>query len=411
MTTKAPSQGSSSLPNRLGDREFALLAALMMALIAVGIDMMLPALPEISSDLGITGTNNQQMIITALMASFIVGQIIFGPWSDNVGRKPLVILGSGFFIIGGLICATADTLPVMLAGRLVQGLGVAALRILVLSMIRDLYEGAAMARMISLVLSLFVLMPCLAPMIGQITLQTSGWRMIFFLQVIASALILAWFCLRQPETLAQQNKRPFSLKGLVVGMRETWKHTETLSYTLAIGMVTGVYYSYLFSAQQMFHDVFHVGNKFVLYFAMLAFMYGLANQVNARLVMRFGPKKLVRIASTVMIVASLAMLFSSEFYGTELPLTLFMAIMLVVFACNSFLFGNLNSLAMQPLGHMAGMAVSVINLLSGVVAWMIGTYVGHLFNNTVIPFAIAAIICGTVSWAAIRRGGRQVATA
>ena len=402
MTTHVSLQDYDARPHRLGGREFAALAAFMMSIIAVAINIMLPALPVIGTDLGVTNANNQQMIVTILMAGIITGQIVFGPLSDKMGRKPLVIIGLLMFMVGGVVCGLATSMSIMLAGRLLQGFGASAVRILVISIIRDLYEGRAMASMFSLVLSLFVVMPCFAPMIGQAIMSFNGWRMIFFLQVGAAVLVLLWFGLRQGETLNPENKRPFTLKALGLGMKETLFHATTRNYIIAIGLISAVYNCYLFSAQQIFQDVFHVGTRFVYYFALLALVYGAGNNINFRLVIRFGAQKIVHASIIVLGLASVALLVTSEVFGKTYSLMLFMALISVVFLCISFLFGNMNSLAMQPLGRMAGMAASVVSLFSGCLGWFVGAYAAHSFDGTIIPFAMNCFVCSVLAWVAIR---------
>ena len=398
-TLDKPSPLSSS---QMGDWEFIALTAFMMSLVALSIDMMMPALPLMGADLGVTSDNDRQLILTTFMAGMTIAQFFYGPWSDKIGRKPVVITGTAVFLAGSIICLLADAFYPMLAGRFLQGCGIAAMRILSMTIVRDRYEGRAMARIMSMAMSLFILVPCIAPMMGQLVLTVSHWRVIYMLLALAGVLVLGWFVLRQRETLNPDKRRPFNMNSLRQGLRETCSHRVTLGYTIAIGLTGGAFTSYLLSAQQIFQDVFHSGDSFAFYFAVLAMGYGIASTLNARLVMRFGMHRISYTSIKGMMAFSSVLFLCAWLMGSNLPLALFISLMMGLFFCISFLFGNMNAIAMQPLGHMAGTASSVISLLNGTLSLTIGASIGQAFNGTVLPFAMGCTVCSVVTFSVMR---------
>ena len=390
-------QNTLNAPGKMGDKEFIALTAFMMSLVALSIDMMLPALPLIGADLGVTNDNDRQMILITFLAGMNIAQFFYGPLSDKIGRKPSILIGTVIFLAGGFTCSMAQDFTTMQVGRFLQGTGIAAMRIVSVTIVRDRFEGRAMARVMSLVMSLFILVPCIAPLAGQVTLAVSHWRTIYLILVLAGILGLGWFWFRQKETLDPTKTRPFTARALYQGLRETCSHRVALGYTLCSGLVGGAFFSYLLSAQQIFQDFFHSGEKFALYFAMLAGVYGLGSVINARIVERLGMHRICYTAITGLIVLGTAFLASAYTYEKALPLPLFMVLMMGVFFCISCLFGNMNAIAMQPLGHMAGMAASVISLVSGVMSLVIGATIGQAFNGTLLPFAIGMVTCSTAT--------------
>lgn len=387
---------------QMGDREFIVLTALMMSLVALSIDMMLPALPLIGTDLGVVNDNDRQMILTVFMAGMTIAQFFYGPLSDKIGRKPVVLIGTVVYLAGGFICALSQDFTTMLAGRFLQGCGIAAMRILSITIVRDRFAGREMAKIMSMVMSIFILVPCLAPMVGQLTLSVSHWRTIYVLLVLAGILVLGWFWLRQSETLNPEKRRPFNVVSLYWGVRETCSHRVTLGYILASGLLSGAFTSYLFTSQQIFHDIFHSGDKFALYFAILAMVYGVASFTNSRIVVRLGMHRITYTAISTLIVFSIILLGCAWHLGNDMPLLLFMVIMSGVFFCISCMFGNMNAIAMQPLGHMAGTASSVISLMNGALSLVIGASIGQAFNGTLIPFALGMVVCSITTLMAMK---------
>lgn len=365
--------------------EFIALIALTFSLIAMSIDSMLPALGDIAADLRAPDPNDRQLVLTAFFAGLTLGQLIYGPISDSTGRKPPIYVGIGCFILGGLICGLTHDFTIMLLGRVLQGFGAAGPRIVAMAMVRDLYAGRAMARIMSFVMAVFILVPILAPSIGQLMLLIADWRFIFYGLVVVGLLDFLWLATRQPETLAPNDRAPLSIRHILRSAGEAITNRITLGYTLATGCVFGAFISYLGTSQQIFQEQYGTGKLFALYFGMLAAGIGLASIVNAKLVMRFGMRNLSKWALRSACGLSLAFLVVAWLLGGHPPLWAFVAFMIVLFFFNGLLFGNYNALAMEPMGHIAGVAAAVVGSLSSLVAVAAGTPIGQLYDGTVIP--------------------------
>jgi DHA1 family bicyclomycin/chloramphenicol resistance-like MFS transporter len=332
--------------------EFVIIISLMMSLTALSIDAMLPALPQIGIDLQVQSANDRQLVVSAIFLGLAIGQLFFGPLSDKIGRKPAIYGGLSLFIVGSLISVFAVNFPMMLAGRLLQGAGVSAPRAVGLALVRDRYEGRAMARVMSFVMTVFILVPMIAPMMGQTILLFSGWRTIFGSFILLAIITLIWFALRMPETLAPENRAPFSLRRIIKATIEIIKIRPALGYTIIAGLVSGLHLGYLSSAQQVFQEQYALGELFPIYFAIIALSIGLASFFNARLVMRFGMRSLVRWSLLMILALSVAVLGIAFLFEGQPPLWFLMGYLMLTFFGVGILFGNNNALAMQPLGHL-----------------------------------------------------------
>ncbi len=379
----------------LGFGEFVTLMALLTSLVALSIDAMLPALGRIGSDLGVAESNDTQLIIGMVFFGMAVGQIFYGPLSDTVGRKPAIYIGLLLFMVGSVVSWQAQSFQVMLLGRLLQGLGASGPKVVTIAMIRDLHEGRAMARVMSFIMAVFVLVPALAPSLGQAVLTLAGdWRAIFVSFLLLSTLSLVWFAIRQPETLAADNKIPLNLGRILRGIRVVCSEPKTLGYMVAVGLVFGAFIGYLSTAQQIFQGIYDTGENFPFYFATLAISIGVASVFNAHLVMRLGMRYLSQKALVVMITTSLSYLLVVYFYGGTPPLWSFMLYGGLTFFCLGLLFGNFNALAMEPMGHHAGIAASVIGSFGTFIAMALGVLVGQAFNNTLFPLVLGFLLLG-----------------
>jgi DHA1 family bicyclomycin/chloramphenicol resistance-like MFS transporter len=393
--------------------EFIALIALTFSLIAMSIDSMLPALGDIAADLGARDPNDRQLVLTAFFGGLTLGQFIYGPISDSTGRKPAMYAGIGCFIAGGLICALTSDFTVMLLGRILQGFGAAGPRIVAMAMVRDLFAGRAMARIMSFVMAVFILVPILAPSIGQLVLLVADWRFIFYGLVVVGVIDFLWLATRQVETLAPKDRAHFSLGHILRSAREAITNRVTFGYTLATGFVFGAFISYLGTSQQIFQEQYGTGKLFAVYFGILAAGIGLASIVNAKLVMRFGMRNLSKWALRAACCLSLAFLLLAWLIGGHPPLWAFVAFMAVLFFFNGLLFGNYNALAMEPMGHIAGVAAAVVGSLSSLVAVGAGTPIGRLYDGTVIPL-VAGFACMevaaflTTEWAERGRAARSI---
>jgi len=378
--------------------EFVALMALTISLVALSIDAMLPALPDIGRELGVARANNNQLIISLLMLGLSIGQMIYGPLSDSTGRKPAVYVGFGIFIGGCVMSLLATSFPVMLAGRILQGVGVAGPRIVAVAVVRDQYEGRAMAQVMSFIMAVFILVPIIAPALGQGLLQVAHWRAIFGAFLLLAIIALAWFSIRQPETLPSERRRPFSVQRILGAIREILFNRVAFGYTIAAGLVSGAFLGYLSSAQQIFGEIYHLGARFPLFFAILALSIGSASFFNGRLVMRYGMRALTGWAiRTLSGLAAICLILFWLLAGGQPPLWLFMGYMLLTFFCVGVLFGNLNALAMEPLGHIAGVGAAVVGSLSTLISVFLGTLVGQAFNGTVLPLVGGFAVLGAAA--------------
>lgn len=388
--------------------EFVALIALTFSLIAMSIDSMLPALGQIASDLNAADPNDRQLVLTAFFGGMTLGQIFYGPLSDSTGRKPAMYTGIAFFILGGLICAFTTSFTVMVMARVLQGFGAAGPRIVAMAMVRDLHSGRAMARIMSFVMAVFILVPMLAPSIGQLILLVADWRAIFFGLVVIGIIDFLWLWLRQPESLPSDRRAALSIGNILRAVREAVSNRITLAYTIATGCVFGAFISYLGTSQQIFQEQYGTGKLFSVYFGILAMGIGIASLTNARLVMRFGMRNLSKWALRAAAVLTVAFIPVALLFDGHPPLWLFVAVMTVLFFFNGLLFGNYNAIAMEPMGHIAGVASAVIGSLSTLIAVSVGTPIGRFYDGTVIPliggFALMAIIAIIATeWAESRR--------
>ncbi|MYA97148.1 MAG: multidrug effflux MFS transporter [Nitrospinae bacterium] len=380
--------------------EFVPLVALLMSLVALSIDAILPALPAIGRDLGAPRRNDVQFIVTAVLLGLGLGQIVFGPLSDRIGRKPAIHTGLVLFMSGCVMSIIASTFEVMIAGRVLQGVGIAGPRIVTVALVRDQYEGRQMARLMSFAMAVFILVPTVAPALGLGILWLGGWRAIFVTFFIIAAVTLAWFSLRQPETLPPARRRPLSPRAIGGAVLEVLRIRAALGYTIATGCVFAPFVAYLSSAQQIFQEAYRTGALFPAYFGVLALAFGGASLVNGWLVMKYGMRRLSRMATVSMTLVS-AVAWALAFEGLP-PLWLFMTYLLLVFLCIGLLFGNLNALAMEPIGHIAGVGAGVVATLSTFISVPFGALVGHRFDGTMYALIAAFAVFGAGTYAAMR---------
>ncbi len=382
--------------------EFVALMALTISLVAMSIDAMLPALRQIADDLGAERKNDAQWILTALFLGLAVGQIIYGSISDSTGRKRPIYAGFALFIVGCLLSVAATSFTMMLAGRFLQGLGAAGPRIVAVALIRDQYEGRAMARIMSLIMAVFILVPAVAPGVGQIILLVAHWRAIFAMLLALALVALVWFAIRQPETLAPNRRVRFSLMRIGRAIHETCANRIAFGYTIAAGFIFGAFIGFLISAQQIFQGQYGLGRQFPLYFAVLALSLGGASVVNARLVMRFGMRPLSNLAILALGGLSLAFFAIAWVAAGDPPLWALMAYLMTSFFCIGILFGNFNALAMAPMGHIAGVAASVVGSLTTFISMLLGTVIGQAYDGTVLPLVGGFAALAIASFTAMR---------
>lgn len=369
----------------MGRPEFVALVAFSISLVAMSIDSMLPALGTIAESLGARSPNDRQLVLTMFFGGLTAGQILYGPLADAWGRKRAMYVGLGLLASGTTLCLVAPTFGVMLAGRAIAGAGAAGPRIVSMAIVRDLHSGREMARVMSIVSSIFIIVPIVAPSVGQGVLLVASWRGIFGVLLAMTASVFLWFSLRQTETLALDRRRPLSAKPVAAAILEVLRTRQTLRYSIGAGLLFAALIAYLATAQQIFGEMYALGDAFPLYFAALAASLGAASLLNARLVIRFGMVALSKSALRFSTAMSAVFLVVALATGGHPPLWAFMGYMMLVFFCNGLMFGNFNALAMEPLGHIAGSAAAVIGSLTSLISTVVGTPIGRAYNGTVIP--------------------------
>jgi DHA1 family bicyclomycin/chloramphenicol resistance-like MFS transporter len=389
--------------------EFIVLIALMISLVALTTDIMLPALGVIPADLGSTATGNGHLIVSVLFVGFALGQLVAGPLSDSFGRRPVIHCGYVLFVVGTLVCLFATSFPMLLAGRLLQGLSMAAPRIVAVAIVRDGYAGRSMAKIMSFVMAVFILVPAVAPSIGQALILLSDWRATFAFLLFMAAVTWTWFAFRQPETLALQNRRAFSLSGIWNGIRIILRIPAAIGYTLCAGIIFGPFLAYLSIGQHIFHDIYFAGDAFAFWFGVGALSIGIASILNSRLVERLGMRFLSTIAMFWIIGGSGIFLITVAAAGGVPSFAGFMTWLIVTLFSMGLLFGNLNALAMEPLGEMAGLGAAVVGALSTAIALPLGYAISVSLERTITPLVLGFGLAGIAALLLSRWAGGKSA--
>ena len=376
--------------------EFLAIMALLMSLVALPIDCILPALAVIGNDLGVASTKDHQLLITMIFLGLGFGQLIFGPLSDSFGRKPIIYVGFLVFAVASIICVNTNSYEILIAGRILQGIGLASPRTLSIAMIRDSYEGDYMAKVMSFIVMIFILIPIIAPTLGQFLMLTYNWQAIFNVQLGLGILVIFWFWKRQPETLAVSNRIPFKSATLISGFIEFFKQQQAVAFTLISGFITGSFMVYLSTSQYIFEVQYGLGDDFPLIFASLAVGVGFATYLNGVFVVRVGMKRIALVSLISYTLSSFIYVFM--FLNKENPpLWILLIFFALQFTSVGFLFGNLRALAMQPIGHIAGVGAAINGFVSTVMGVLIASVIGAYMSATVWPLFLGFTICGFVS--------------
>lgn len=387
----------------LREGEFIALIAILFANIAFSIDAMLPALPRIAAELTPADPNRAQLIVTSFVLGMGLGTFVAGPLSDSFGRRPVILCGAGLYCLGAALAFVAPTLETVLAARVIQGLGVAGPRIVSLAMVRDLYAGRAMARIVSFAMTIFTLVPAVAPLIGTGIIALAGWRGIFVGFMLFSALSMLWLTLRQPETLPPAARRPFRPAALAGALREVLSHRVIVTAIAVQTLCFGALFGTISSTQQIFDASYGRGASFPLWFAGIALVSGGAGLLNARLVGGVGMRRMVTATLLVQVISSTAMVLLGLAGLPPLPA---FAVYLVwttgVFFGTGLTLGNLNALALEPVGHIAGMASSVTGAISTVCAVAIAAPLGLAFDGTPVPLASGVAVLSACGYGLMR---------
>lgn len=379
--------------------EFVAMMAMLFATIAFSIDAMLPGIPAIGTELTPDAPNRAQLIVTSFVLGMGIGTLFAGPLSDQLGRRPLVGLGVGIYVLGALLCSVAPSLDWMLAARVLMGLGAAGPRTVSIAIMRDLYAGREMARVMSFVMTVFILIPAIAPSIGAGLIWLAGWRAIFGAFVLFGLLSGAWFLLRQPETLPPDRRRRITPALFRSALVTVLGSRAVLLYMLALSFGFGQMFAFLSTAPQLFHDLFDRGDSFPAWFALVAVFAAAASLTNARLVMRLGMRNLAIFAFAAQAGMSLVALGLNFALNLSLgaQFFVFMSYMSVMFFMIGLTFGNLNALAMEPLGHIAGFAAAVIGAVSTVLAVAFAVPVGLAYDGTALPLLISVLVASSLA--------------
>ena len=363
--------------------EFVGLTALLMALTALSIDIMLPALPAIGDTFNLSEPNHRQLVLVCYLVGLAFGQVLFGPLSDRLGRKPMLLCGLVLYILGTIGVLLSGNYFFLLLARAMQGFGAAAPRVIAVAIVRDYFSGRAMARVMSLVMMTFIVVPVLAPAAGQGVLLLGDWTFIFGVLLLIGSLSLVWALLRLPGSSSPQSRvHPVSI-GTAIRMVLTSR--PSVGYGIATGFIFGSLVSYVTSAQQVFVDIYRLGAAFPFVFGAVAAMMAVASFVNSRLVQRYGMRRVSHSALIGFVAASLLLVAAAPF---EPPLIVFTLIVSAIFFSVGILFPNFNAIAMQPLGSVAGTASSFIGSYTTASGALFGWFVGHAFNGTMLPLAI-----------------------
>lgn len=367
-----------------------------MSLVALSIDALLPALEQIGISIGIKHSNDNQLLVTMIFLGLGFGQLISGPISDSLGRKPIIYFGFILFVIASFICVAAESLEMMIFGRILQGIGLSAPRTISIAMVRDSFSGDYMAKIMSFIVVIFILVPVVAPAIGKIILDFYGWKAIFYSQLLFGVFVMIWLWKRQPETLKLEHKRKLTLNLFIDGSKEFIQHKQAVIFTLISGFITGSFMVYLSASQKIFEEQYALREEFPYIFAGLAIAVGIATFLNGTFVMKYGMLKLVSIFMVVFTAISFC--YIGLFFNSENPnITILLLFFGLQFFSLGFLFGNLRALAMQPIGHIAGIGSAINGFVSTIMAVPIATYIGRFVATTSLPLFIGFAVCGVIS--------------
>jgi MFS transporter, DHA1 family, multidrug resistance protein len=392
----------SALP--IGKAEFIALAAALMALNAMAIDIMLPGLQQIGAALGVADENSRQYVITAYIVGFGLAQLVYGPITDRFGRRAPLLAGLMIYVAAAFASAVAPSFAALLGFRVLQGIGAAGTRVIAVSAIRDTFDGRQMAEVMSMVMMVFMIVPVVAPSLGQAAMLLGAWHTIFVLMAGMGLIVTVWSMLRLPETLAPERRRSLSFRSVTEGFRLVVTNRIALCYMLATTAVFGGLFGFINSAQQIYVDIYGLDAWFPLLFALGAGLMAMASFTNARLVGRLGMRRVSHSALIGFIVVS----------GVWLALSLLgpipFALFFVLFSLAMFQFGllgsNFNTIAMEPLGRVAGTAAAVLGFVTTLGGGLLGAAIGQAFNDTLTPLAGGYFILGAVALGLVLIGER-----
>lgn len=381
--------------------------AFFMSIMAISIDAILPALNQISSGLNIHSAQESQLIISIVFMGMAVGILLYGPLSDAWGRKKPLTLGISIFVVGTLISYFSASFSVMLIGRFLQGFGASACRVISIAMIRDKYRGPSMGKVMSLIMMVFILVPAIAPTLGQFILSFGDWHYIFLSFLVLAVAALFILCFFQSETLETEARRSFSIENLKTGIVETLRNPISRNYTIISGLVFGAFVGYISMAQPLLQNTYQLGDKFSYYFGSLALFLGVSSFLNSKLLEFYSMSRLVKESLKYIFIFSvifLIILFVSHGEASLIAVLIYLG---SSFLCIGILFGNLNALAMEPLGHIAGLANSVISSIQTLIGFIIGGTIASLFEGSVYPLVFGFFVMSLISLVFLRHSEKK----
>lgn len=383
----------------MGFREFVALMAAIMAVNALGIDSMLPALPAMGKSLGIAEENQRQWIISAFVFGFGGAQLFYGPLADRFGRRPVLIISMSLFVTTSILAAFANSFETIVAARLLQGLTSASTRVLSTSIVRDCYSGRRMAKVLSLAFIIFLGVPILAPTIGQLILFVAPWPWIFFFLAGFGAMVVIWSALRLPETLPPADRRAIALAEIIEAARLVLSNRVSLGYTIASTLLFGGLLGFINSSQQIFADTFGAPQLFTTIFALAAGAMGVCSFLNSRIVERFGSRRISHGALIgFTLISAIHLICALNGIETIWSFAFFQALIMGSFALAG---SNFGSMAMEPMGHIAGTASSIQGFVSTVGGATIGLAIGQSFDGSTVPVAAGYLIIGLFAMAVV----------
>ena len=394
----APTAASASPPATIkgvGRPQFIAIIASLMALNAMAIDIMLPAFPNIATGVGITDANQIQYILLFYVIGFGFAQLAFGPISDRYGRRAPLFVGIGLYAACAFAGALAPSFEILLLARFLQGVGAAATRVIAISVVRDTHSGRGMAATMSLVMMVFMVVPVFAPMIGQAMILVGDWHLIFVFMALVSLAVGLWAMLRLPETLHEENRRPLTLASIRQAFAIVLSNRIALFYTLATSFFFGSLFGFLNVAQPIYVNIYGLGNYFPIAFAAVAVVMAGSSFLNSRLVGRFGQRRLSHGALIAYFLFGLLMAVLTAI--GPVPFWLFFGISMLMMPLFGFVGSNFNSIAMEPLGAIAGTASSTLGFAQTVGGGVVGALIGQAYDGTVFPLAAGYAVVAALS--------------